>query len=75
MEGRLRRNRGQSTDSVVLTFEQGLPHLTVPLPSRRELCRFPLRPVTHTVDTLVQQLQAEDRGIDRVLVRTVGALS
>ncbi|KAF2365158.1 Coiled-coil domain containing protein 109 C-terminal [Trinorchestia longiramus] len=63
-----------SEGTAVLSFEQGLPHLTVPLPSRRELCRFPLRPVTHTVETLVKHLQTEDRGIDRVLVRTMDGI-
>jgi len=51
-------------------MERGLPHLTVPLPSRRELCRFPLLPLSHTVGCLATMLMKEDRGIDRVLLRT-----
>lgn len=50
----------------------GLPQLTVPLPSRRDLCRFTLRPVTHTVQDLVNHLTHEDHGIDRVVLRTTG---
>ncbi|XP_042877898.1 calcium uniporter protein, mitochondrial-like isoform X1 [Penaeus japonicus] len=48
----------------------GLPQLTVPLPSRRDLCRFTLRPVTHTVQDLINQLTHEDHGIDRIILRT-----
>ena len=60
------------TGSVTVTVVGGLPQLTVPLPSRRELCRFSLRPITHTVQDLIHHLQKEDRGIDRVVVTTSG---
>ncbi|KAG7159441.1 Calcium uniporter protein-like [Homarus americanus] len=55
---------------VTVEVCNGLPQLTVPLPSRRDLCRFTLRPVTHTVQDLVHQLTHEDHGIDRVVLRT-----
>lgn len=54
-----------------MTVCNGLPQLTVPLPSRNDRCRFTLRPVTHTVQDLVDQLTHEDHGIDRVVLRTV----
>ena len=57
---------------VVVTVSHGLPQLTVPLPSRREMCRFTLRPVTHSVADFISQLQHEDKGIDRVIVSTTG---
>ncbi|XP_039293368.1 calcium uniporter protein, mitochondrial isoform X1 [Nilaparvata lugens] len=47
-----------------------MPQLTVPLPSRRERCRFTLRPVSHTVGDLLAMLRHEDKGIDRVTVTT-----
>ncbi|KAK8396976.1 hypothetical protein O3P69_005164 [Scylla paramamosain] len=56
---------------VTVTVCNGLPQLTVPLPSRNDRCRFTLRPVTHTVQDLVDQLTHEDHGIDRVVLRTV----
>lgn len=55
-------------DDVTVEYIQGLPHLTVPLPSRNEKCRFALKPVTHKVGDLLNMLKAEDRGIDRATV-------
>jgi hypothetical protein len=33
---------------------------------------FSLRPITHNVGDLIEQLRAEDLGIDRVVLKTVG---
>ncbi|XP_045122017.1 calcium uniporter protein, mitochondrial-like [Portunus trituberculatus] len=63
-------NAPQNT-GVTVTVCNGLPQLTVPLPSRNDRCRFTLRPVTHTVQDLVDQLTHEDHGIDRVVLRTI----
>ncbi|VVD04081.1 unnamed protein product [Leptidea sinapis] len=41
---------------VSVTYRRGLPVITVPLPSRREKCRFTLRPVSQTVGDLLDQL-------------------
>ncbi|RZC41566.1 calcium uniporter protein, mitochondrial, partial [Asbolus verrucosus] len=49
----------------------GLPQITVPLPSRRERCRFTLRPISNTVGDFHEMLKKEDRGIDRVVCKTV----
>ena len=64
------RNRPKS---VLLDMESknGLPHLTVPLPSRNEPCLFTLKPVTHTVGDFLSMLRTEDAGIDRAVIRTV----
>lgn len=59
-----------SSQGVELLVCRGLPQLVVPLPSRRERCRFTLRPVGGTVSDLIDQLSAEDRGIDRVVFKT-----
>lgn len=58
-------------DEATVEMEQGLPHLTVPLPSRNEPCIFVLKPVTHTIGDLVAMLKLEDPGIDRVIVRSI----
>ena len=47
---------------VVIEIIQGLPHLTVPLPSRNEPCIFVLKPVTHTIGDLLAMLKTEDPG-------------
>jgi hypothetical protein len=52
-------------------MEHGLPHITVPLPSRNEPCIFALRPVTHNVGDFLNMLRLEDPGIDRAVIRTV----
>ncbi|XP_032783350.2 calcium uniporter protein, mitochondrial [Daphnia magna] len=56
---------------VSVEYLRGLPQLTVPLPSRKELCLFSLRPVTHSVGDLMEQIRSEDRGIDRVVLKTI----
>lgn len=33
---------------------------------------FSLRPVTHSVGDLMEQIRSEDRGIDRVVLKTIG---
>ncbi|XP_067643621.1 calcium uniporter protein, mitochondrial isoform X3 [Eurosta solidaginis] len=53
---------------VYVEYIQGLPHLTVPLPSRLEKCRFALKPVSHKVGDLIEMLKIEDHGIDRAVV-------
>uniref|UniRef100_A0A8C2GQ66 Calcium uniporter protein n=1 Tax=Cyprinus carpio TaxID=7962 RepID=A0A8C2GQ66_CYPCA len=53
---------------VTVVYQNGLPVISVRLPSRRERCQFTLKPLSDTVGVLLQQLQAEDRGIDRVAI-------
>nr|XP_036221122.1 uncharacterized protein LOC106623926 isoform X1 [Bactrocera oleae] len=63
------KNEGsQNKGDVYVEYIQGLPHLTVPLPSRLEKCRFALRPVSHKVGDLIEMLKIEDHGIDRAVV-------
>ncbi|XP_042905940.1 calcium uniporter protein, mitochondrial isoform X2 [Parasteatoda tepidariorum] len=57
-------------NEVTVYYSRGLPVITVPLPSRREKCRFTLKPVTSKVSDFVQDLQKEDKGIDRVIVQS-----
>ncbi|XP_066991417.2 calcium uniporter protein, mitochondrial [Anabrus simplex] len=53
---------------VTVEYYRGLPQVTVPLPSRKERCRFTLRPISNTVGDFLDMLTHEDRGIDRVAV-------
>ncbi|CAH0626760.1 unnamed protein product [Chrysodeixis includens] len=55
----------KGSEEVTVTYRRGLPVITVPLPSRRERCRFTLRPVSQTVGDLLEQVKAEDRGVER----------
>merc|ERR1739844_530617 len=60
--------------TVSVETVQGLPHLTVPLPSRNEPCIFVLKPVTHTIGDLLAMLKTEDPGIDRVVIRSIDGI-
>lgn len=59
---------------VTVVYQNGLPVISVRLPSRRERCQFTLKPLSDTVGVLLQQLQAEDRGIDRVAIYSAGTV-
>lgn len=56
------------TADVSLEYVNGMPHLTVRLPSRNELCQFALKPISHNVGHLLAMLREEDRGIDRAAI-------
>uniref|UniRef100_A0A3B3B430 Calcium uniporter protein n=1 Tax=Oryzias melastigma TaxID=30732 RepID=A0A3B3B430_ORYME len=57
-----------SPEEVTVVYQNGLPVISVSLPSRRERCQFTLKPLSDCVGVFLQQLQAEDRGIDRVAI-------
>lgn len=57
---------------VTVVYQNSLPVISVRLPSRRERCQFTLKPLSDSVGVFLQQLQAEDRGIDRVAVYSTG---
>lgn len=59
-------------EQITLDYYKGLPRLTIPLPSRKERCRFTLKPVSNTVGDLCTMVKAEDRGIDRVVISSNG---
>jgi hypothetical protein len=54
---------------VTIEYQRGLPQITVPLPSRREKCRFTLKPISNTVGDFIEMLKKEDKGIDRVVCK------
>ncbi|KAG5888446.1 hypothetical protein JTB14_017178 [Gonioctena quinquepunctata] len=55
---------------VTVVYHRGLPQVTVPLPSRKERCRFTLKPITDTVGDFLEMLKKEDKGIDRVVCKS-----
>ncbi|CAL8257861.1 unnamed protein product [Lota lota] len=55
-------------EEVTVVYQNGLPVISVSLPSRRERCQFTLKPLSDSVGVFLRQLQAEDRGIDRVAI-------
>ena len=55
-------------ESASVSYRHGFMVLSVPLPSRNELCEFTLRPVSHSVKDLVTFITNEDGGIDRAAV-------
>ena len=57
---------------VKVEYRNGLPQLYIPLPSRREVCQFTLRPITNTVSDLLRGIQTEDQGVDRCAVYSTG---
>ncbi|XP_054654346.1 calcium uniporter protein, mitochondrial isoform X2 [Dunckerocampus dactyliophorus] len=57
-----------ASEEVTVVYQNGLPVISVSLPSRRERCQFTLKPLSDCVGVFLQQLQAEDRGIDRVAI-------
>lgn len=52
----------------------GLPQITLPLPSRNEMCVFSLKPVSNNVGDFIEMLKCEDRGIDSVYVRNTAGI-
>ncbi|XP_051897273.1 calcium uniporter protein, mitochondrial [Pristis pectinata] len=58
------------SNDVTVIYQNGLPVLSLNLPSRRERCQFTLRPISDSVGVFLKQLQAEDKGIDRVAIYT-----
>ncbi|KAK6329517.1 hypothetical protein J4Q44_G00014950 [Coregonus suidteri] len=59
-------------EEVTVVYQNGLPVISVSLPSRRERCQFTLKPLSDCVGVFLTQLQTEDRGIDRVAIYSTG---
>lgn len=55
-------------DNVQVFVRHGFPVLSLPLPSRREVCEFTIRPYLQNVGSLLNDIKVEDGGIDRVAV-------
>jgi len=57
---------------INILYQNGLPVISVPLPSRNESCKFILRPVASTVGDFLKNLENEDRGVDRAVIYSTG---
>lgn len=62
-------NDSDLEDDVTVEYHRGLPQITVPLPSRKERCKFTLKPISNTVGDFLEMLKREDKGIDRVVCK------
>ena len=60
---------------MTVVYQNGLPVISVRLPSRRERCQFTLKPISDSVGVFLRQLQEEDRGIDRVAIYSPGIVT
>jgi hypothetical protein len=60
-----------ASSSLVTDVEivNGLPQITIPLPSRNEKCVFSLKPVSNDVGDFIEMLKFEDRGIDTIFIK------
>nr|NP_001246647.1 mitochondrial calcium uniporter, isoform H [Drosophila melanogaster]AFH04318.1 mitochondrial calcium uniporter, isoform H [Drosophila melanogaster] len=65
---RKKKKKKTCNEDIYVEYVNGMPHMTVRLPSRNELCQFALKPISHNVGDLLAMLRAEDRGIDRAAV-------
>uniref|UniRef100_A0A1I8EPB5 Calcium uniporter protein n=2 Tax=Wuchereria bancrofti TaxID=6293 RepID=A0A1I8EPB5_WUCBA len=65
----LRRCSNDTTrGNLHIWYQNGLPVLEVPLPSRREICQFTLKPIGDTVSRFCKNIECEDKGIEIVYV-------
>ncbi|XP_034627318.1 calcium uniporter regulatory subunit MCUb, mitochondrial [Trachemys scripta elegans] len=58
------------SDEVTVNYRYGLPVVTLMLPSRKERCQFTVKPMLTRVGTFLQDIQKEDKGIERAEVFT-----
>lgn len=57
---------------VTINYRHGLPVITLTLPTRSERCRFTVKPTVTTVGAFLQDVQREDKGIERAEVFATG---
>ncbi|GFO18531.1 mitochondrial calcium uniporter protein [Plakobranchus ocellatus] len=55
---------------VTVDYRDGLPVVSLPLPSRKETCEFTLKPISQTVGDFIRFIKEEDGGIDTVSFST-----
>jgi len=61
-------------DEIRVRRVNGLRELSVPMPSRKVICRFTLRSYAHTLGDLISSVLAEDEAIHRVHAENEGNL-
>uniref|UniRef100_A0A8C8RNK4 Calcium uniporter protein n=1 Tax=Pelusios castaneus TaxID=367368 RepID=A0A8C8RNK4_9SAUR len=58
------------SDEVTVNYRHGLPVITLMLPSRKERCQFTIKPMLTRVGTFLQDLQKEDKAIEKAEIFT-----
>ncbi|XP_067424310.1 calcium uniporter regulatory subunit MCUb, mitochondrial isoform X2 [Emydura macquarii macquarii] len=58
------------SDEITVNYRHGLPVVTLMLPSRKERCQFTIKPMLTRVGTFLQDLQKEDKAIEKAEVFT-----
>ncbi|KAJ8281080.1 hypothetical protein GJAV_G00063280 [Gymnothorax javanicus] len=58
------------SNELTIQYKYGRPVLTMPLPSRKEHCRFFLRPMLMNMGDLIEDIQREDGGVTFATVLT-----
>ncbi|XP_060042271.1 calcium uniporter regulatory subunit MCUb, mitochondrial [Erinaceus europaeus] len=61
-------NTAAPPDGITICYRHGLPAITLTLPTRSERCQFVVKPLLSTVGSFLQDLQHEDRGIQKARV-------
>ncbi|XP_025934840.1 calcium uniporter regulatory subunit MCUb, mitochondrial isoform X2 [Apteryx rowi] len=56
------------SDGVTVNYRYGLPVITLTLPTRGERCQFTVKPMVVTVGAFLQDVQREDKGIEKAEV-------
>ncbi|XP_058406611.1 calcium uniporter regulatory subunit MCUb, mitochondrial [Diceros bicornis minor] len=57
-------------DEITINYRHGLPLITLTLPSRKERCRFVVKPLLSTVGSFLQDLRNEDQGVKAAAILT-----
>lgn len=57
-------------DDITVNYKHGLPVITLTLPSRKERCQFTIKPMRMTVGDFLQDIQREDKAVEKVEVFT-----
>ncbi|XP_072352100.1 calcium uniporter regulatory subunit MCUb, mitochondrial-like [Scyliorhinus torazame] len=56
------------SDEVTVEYKHGFPVISIMLPSRKERCQFPVKPLLMNVGDLLKDLKNEDRGINSAAI-------
>ncbi|XP_068797983.1 calcium uniporter regulatory subunit MCUb, mitochondrial isoform X1 [Struthio camelus] len=56
------------SDEVTVNYRYGLPVITLTLPTKGERCQFTIKPMVVTLGAFLQDVQREDKGIEKAEV-------
>ncbi|OZC07338.1 hypothetical protein X798_05648, partial [Onchocerca flexuosa] len=64
----LRKYSSDKKRKLYIWYQNGLPVIDVPLPSKKEMCQFTLKPITDTVTRFCKNIECEDKDMGIVQV-------